>query len=141
MNITIEIPQLDGLTAAINNLASAYSGSPSASAPAKTTKAKAEPKPDASSAEGASSGGSAPVTDKSIDAGTGKSDPVDPPVETLQLTPAGIKTMLAKLTQMPEGMAKASELLEKYGAKKFSDVPTDKLADFAQDLIAAGVQP
>ena len=76
-----------------------------------------------------------PETAKAIvDAGTGKpAAPAKEPV--VQMTFDDVKKSTAKL--VAKNMPKAAELLKKYGAAKISDVPKDKLGDFAADVMEA----
>lgn len=117
MNITIEIPGLDALAAAINNLASAYGGAPAATdaKPTRATTAKTkvvEKDPE-------------PEVDTATD---------DKPVS---LTAEDVKKMAAKLTMTEGGNDKLRGLFEQFGAKRFSEVPAEKLGEFAQALVKA----
>lgn len=122
MNITINIPGLDALAAAINNLASAYGGGGS-QPPAEKTRSMKRPEsaPDALSVE------------EDVDEVHSVED------KPIALTPDDVKKMAAKLTMMDGGNDKLKALFEQFGAKKFSEVPTDKLGEFAQALVKAGV--
>lgn len=104
----------------------------------KPRKAKAEPvsttaEDEKLAAELAAPVGPMPDTAKAIvDAGTGQ--PIAP-VEVKQMTIDDVRAAAAKLAA--KDTPKLSELLNKYGAAKLSEVPNAKLGDFAGDVMEA----
>lgn len=79
----------------------------------------------------------APETANSIvDAGTGKPAPkASAKGDTITMTFDDVKVAAAKL--VAKDQAKLAEILKTYGASKLTEVPKDKLGDFAADVMEA----
>lgn len=152
MNITINIPELSELAAAINNLASAVSSSSvgstetAPSAPKQSRKAVsagAAEKP-AAAADAAEAKDPAPELKPApakVDAGTGEPLPEKPAEasEPVTLSLDDIKKKAIALTQLEGGKARLAGFFAKYEATKFSEVSQENLPNLAADLIEAGV--
>jgi hypothetical protein len=152
MEFTINIPGLDNLAIAINNLATAYGSQPAASAegnepkparrgrPAKSAdETPSETPTTASSAEPATTSPSEQPK-VVVDAGTGQTVAVADVQTTDGLTDerkAEIKGKAAKLTQIPDGNATLAGFLAKYEAPSFGKVPADKLLSLEADIDGA----
>ena len=156
MNITIDIPGMSELAAAINNLAAAYGTGLTASAEgnSETPKPRGRPRkatdtptadaggtPSGSDTGSAASGGT-DEPQKVVDAGTGQTVVIDPkevqsPSDLTDERKAEIKGKAARLTQIDGGNAMLTEMLGKYGAPSFGKVPADKLLSLEADIDGA----
>lgn len=153
MDITINIPQLDALTAAINNLAASYGAAPAPASSAEGNEAKpkatrkkadvttADEKPALTPAAGPQNSGSAEPTPASdgaassetpaavVDAGTGETVVIDHVAELDDARKAEIKAKAAKLTQVPNGVALLTKIFEDHGGTTFKTVPVARLLE------------
>lgn len=143
--ITIKGATMDELAAVLAGAAAQFN-TPAMPTP-KARKAKAtapapEPEPEVEQAEATDDVDAelleevppAPATaNQVVDAGTGKPSP-----ETgapIQMTMDDVKVAAAKL--VAKDTPGFEKILKKYGAAKLSDVPKDKIGDFAADVMEA----
>lgn len=131
--ITIEGGSLDELWGNLSALAMQMAGEEPApvAKPTKPAKKVEEYKPDAADVEEPDP---MPETAKAVvDAGTGQ--PVVAEEPTKQMTVDDVRSAAAKLAAADS--PKLAAILKAHGAVKLSEVPNDKLGDFASDVMEA----